>query len=527
MAWAAIGAAEKAKETTAAEGITLDEEELLPQSSLATIRETFWKRYHWLPPPEQQPSDKLLSKLTRALQKRSLEVMNVFSVKTLFNQRSNPSTKRVKVAHNLWIGSTGDDEVQPVENWSTYLDQLLVYLIGLAMAGAYALQPPPTTPESLATESLQLCGVPAGPRLEIPLSSRPMCSTLSWECSPLCDFFTRSPRTSWMGTAFRQWEWPIRSCGAQGVERATHWSQVPLVTSEGGVSARPPEPALPPASKVPSAGVDQAFAEKLRDGTLLCQAWQRGKCPQQKERGCAQGQHRCARELNSGRVCGDPKHIGAKCSNKLRRQRWGSPEPVSPPLKKPGEQSTQGALEGFQKAVASMFDVWKSHVATNDDLPQIPVFLDLLAGPNYPLSQAFQWAGWKVVQPIDYQIDSDFDITKPAVQHAIIQLLPECHLVSAAMDCSTKSRIREIRFARSQSTSTTPKWSTSTRSAPPAWEGLAASCPRQCRQWFSIGHSALSGTGRLEGESQSQPTLGGSQWEVAISARRLVWISLR
>ena len=35
-----------------------------------------------------------------------------------------------------------------------------------------------------------------------------------------------------------------------------------------------------------------------------------------------------------------------------------------------------------------MFDVWKSHVATNDDLPQIPVFLDLLAGPNYPLSQS-------------------------------------------------------------------------------------------------------------------------------------------
>ena len=140
MAWAAIGAAEKAKETTAAEGITLDEEELLPQSSLATIRETFWKRYHWLPPPEQQPSDKLLSKLTRALQKRSLEVMNVFSVKTLFNQRSNPSTKRVKVAHKPvdWIHRR-NDEVQPVENWSTYLDQLLVYLIGLAMAGAYAL----------------------------------------------------------------------------------------------------------------------------------------------------------------------------------------------------------------------------------------------------------------------------------------------------------------------------------------------------------------------------------------------------
>lgn len=296
MAWAAIGAAEKAKETTAAEGITLDEEELLPQSSLATIRETFWKRYHWLPPPEQQPSDKLLSKLTRALQKRSLEVMNVFSVKTLFNQRSNPSTKRVKVAHNLWIGSTGDDEVQPVENWSTYLDQLLVYLIGLAMAGAYALQPPPTTPESLATESFSY--------VEFPWD-------LAWKyhfrAGQSVRRYPESVRLSVISSLDPQEraEWAQRFANGSDplgavvhkvfLERATHWSQVPLVTSEGGVSARPPEPALPPAPKGPSAGVDQAFAEKLRDGTLLCQAWQRGKCPQQKERGCAQGQHRCAR----------------------------------------------------------------------------------------------------------------------------------------------------------------------------------------------------------------------------------------
>ncbi len=41
MAWAAIGAAEKAKEKGVEEGITLDEEDLLPQSSLASIRDTF------------------------------------------------------------------------------------------------------------------------------------------------------------------------------------------------------------------------------------------------------------------------------------------------------------------------------------------------------------------------------------------------------------------------------------------------------------------------------------------------------
>ena len=88
--------------------------------------------------------------------------------------------------------------------------------------------------------------------------------------------------------------------------------------------------------------------------------------------------------------------------------------------------------------------VWKDQVTTDEDSPPVPVFLDLLSGPNYPLSQAFYRAGWKVVQPIDLQIDADFDITNSSVQKAIAHILPKCHLVSTAMDRSTKSRIREI-----------------------------------------------------------------------------------
>ena len=91
-----------------------------------------------------------------------------------------------------------------------------------------------------------------------------------------------------------------------------------------------------------------------------------------------------------------------------------------------------------------LLHVWEDQVATDEDSPPVPVFLDLLSGPNYPLSQAFYWAGWKVVQPIDLQIDADFDITNSSVQKALAHILPKCHLVSTAMDCSTKSRIREI-----------------------------------------------------------------------------------
>ena len=37
-----------------------------------------------------------------------------------------------------------------------------------------------------------------------------------------------------------------------------------------------------------------------------------------------------------------------------------------------------------------------------------------------------------------------FDATDPSVQRAIGQVLPTVHLSAAAIDCSTKSRIREI-----------------------------------------------------------------------------------
>ena len=46
--------------------------------------------------------------------------------------------------------------------------------------------------------------------------------------------------------------------------------------------------------------------------------------------------------------------------------------------------------------------VWSDQVATDDDPSPVPVFLDLLPEPNYHLSQAFCWAGWKVVQPIEF-----------------------------------------------------------------------------------------------------------------------------
>eukprot|EP00435_Cladocopium_sp_Y103_P018485 s228_g4.t1 len=72
-----------------------------------------------------------------------------------------------------------------------------------------------------------------------------------------------------------------------------------------------------------------------------------------------------------------------------------------------------------------------------------PVMLDLFSGPRAPLAKAFLWCGWRVVTPIDLDIDEEFDVTRPAVQRALLQLLPQVSLQAAAFDCSTKTRARE------------------------------------------------------------------------------------
>ena len=87
---------------------------------------------------------------------------------------------------------------------------------------------------------------------------------------------------------------------------------------------------------------------------------------------------------------------------------------------------------------------WRCQGQPVDDQPHAahaPVFLDLLSGPRCLLAQAFQWAGWKVLTPIDLAINPVFDLTEPSVQQAIG--LPSVHLCAAAIGCGTKTRIRE------------------------------------------------------------------------------------
>ena len=66
-----------------------------------------------------------------------------------------------------------------------------------------------------------------------------------------------------------------------------------------------------------------------------------------------------------------------------------------------------------------------------------------MSGPNAPLSRAFIFCGWQVA-PVDILIDESHDLSDPRRQQSLAEQLKKAHFIAAALDCSTKSRAREI-----------------------------------------------------------------------------------
>eukprot|EP00435_Cladocopium_sp_Y103_P003032 s2717_g1.t1 len=81
---------------------TLSDFRFMVQDEAEDLKTMWFKRYHLKPDPSCMPSDRLISKLVRALRKKTLEVVDVWSVRSLTHQLTH-STKRRKVDHQLRV----------------------------------------------------------------------------------------------------------------------------------------------------------------------------------------------------------------------------------------------------------------------------------------------------------------------------------------------------------------------------------------------------------------------------------------
>ena len=72
-----------------------------------------------------------------------------------------------------------------------------------------------------------------------------------------------------------------------------------------------------------------------------------------------------------------------------------------------------------------------------------PVMADLMSGPTAPLTKAFLFCGRQCL-PVDWLLDPSHDLSHPLRQQSLAEQLTHVDFICAAMDCSTKSRAREI-----------------------------------------------------------------------------------
>ena len=81
-------------------------------------------------------------------------------------------------------------------------------------------------------------------------------------------------------------------------------------------------------------------------------------------------------------------------------------------------------------------------VSTSDE-PAFPLMADIMCGPNAPLTRGFLLAQWRTI-PVDRLFGDHHDLSDTKVQAELHELFKEADFIWAALDCSTKSRCRQI-----------------------------------------------------------------------------------
>jgi hypothetical protein len=309
-AWAACKAYVSSREASRSKAATEDLDEVLAGKDLADLKNAFFRRYRMTYPPDLLPSDRLVSRLYREIQKRCLTMKDVLTVFTLFQQKTQ-SPKRQRVADGLYVGVDSEDVARRQKTYSDYLDALYIYCLALAMAGCSATDPAPAAPEVLGVDTCDYVAVP----LDVVMRYWFRCKRTAMSVVEP----QRYIHLLTLDEAERA-EWVSRFCqGTDSLgkvidqvyrERDAHWTVFRPAMQE---ASRP----APSVSSTASRSSKGRWEHSLRDGTVLCQDYQTGQCSTS-GKGCSKGEHRCGVLMKSGRVCGSRAHTGSQCDAKGR-----------------------------------------------------------------------------------------------------------------------------------------------------------------------------------------------------------------
>lgn len=333
-AWVSVRAAATRKDEARAQTQpAADLDDLLEEVTLREVKSNFWRRYKLRYPAMLTPSDALISRCYREVDRRLLSVVNIWSVRTLMYQVTTNKKKR-KIGEGLYVLDE-DTHQDAARTADTYLSQLHTYLLALAIAGSNPTPSPPVTPESQGSDPTAFVLAPWDVLLQYYYravnNSRllPESARVAW--LEKHDVAERSIWVSefWDGTA------TIGSVvQATFTKRDVHWEVTPdaHVTHRDNQSfiAPPPTPekvAKPRRDGKGKAGGKGKTGKTAKNpnaptpGTIrfrigqskLCEAFQHGTCEAVGKMKCPDGLHKCGKVLQNGKVCGRPFHGAHKC----------------------------------------------------------------------------------------------------------------------------------------------------------------------------------------------------------------------
>ena len=308
-----------------------DLDDLLGESDLRDMKQSFWRRYKTRFPPELYPSDSTLSRVTRELSKRMLCVFSVWKVKSLQFQLVSTS-KRRKLGDNLF---TEEQELEEVvaKDWKTYLDRLQILLTAYALAGVIAVAggPAANNESTVGADTAQFVHVPLDVVMEYfyrakrSVAQLQPAKRLQWlqhrdleERAVWVSKFRESTKT--LGQVVREVmnlrdaHW-IPSQAVPAAPAGPDMVQTPpsKTTNLGG--GTPPPPNKPSSFQLGSPVNGKQVAKVMKDGKHLCQDFQTGKCA---KGGQCPDLHKCGVVLKPERVCGSSKHGAHNCKQKVK-----------------------------------------------------------------------------------------------------------------------------------------------------------------------------------------------------------------
>ena len=340
---------------------TADLDEPLPAQDLKNLKKAHWKRYKAHYPAHVMCADVLISRVSRELSKRSLQVQAFSNVRTLTHQVTSVKKKR-KVGNDLYTNDVPDLNLSL--DYDGYLNQMFTYMIALSIAGCINRANPPPGGETMESISTLFVEIPMDLlmkyyfRAKHSSQQQPLSRRFSWlqekdiaERSEWAEEYNKSEAP--LGEVIRHvmlkrdahWYPPILHTNdtealrneikkqaskqlalenriAKQTRDGRKGGGVPpggggagsLNTSPGGKGTPPGKQGgggggggSPPPGSAKLFGHPVAF--KMKDGQKLCRAFQKGECKNVVDdagKGCKDGLHKCAVLTNreGTRVCG-------------------------------------------------------------------------------------------------------------------------------------------------------------------------------------------------------------------------------